>query len=98
MSNINEKDLSEFLESNLRSLNDIDDAVATSSAECNYEDYEEFTNSVDLTFFEQDLSGVLKERMLRILLASLFKIVIFSKETCRKRCNLGKEMRYSEYF
>lgn len=82
MSNINEKDLSEFLESNLRSLNDIDDAVATSSAECNYEDYEEFTNSVDLTFFRAR-SEWSSER---------------AKETCRKRCNLGKEMRYSEYF
>ncbi|CCD66189.1 Condensin-2 complex subunit hcp-6 [Caenorhabditis elegans] len=76
MSNINEKDLSEFLESNLRSLNDIDDAVATSSAECNYEDYEEFTNSVDLTFFEQDLSGVLKE------LKKLAESVVISGKKC----------------
>ncbi|CAI2312510.1 unnamed protein product [Caenorhabditis sp. 36 PRJEB53466] len=54
-------ELAQCLETHLTPLNEIDDSVATSSAECNYEDHETFTEAVDLTFFEQDLTEILKE-------------------------------------
>lgn len=57
-------ELAECFENYLAPLNDIDDSVASSSAECNYENFEEFTESVVSDFFEQDLTGIIKERML----------------------------------
>ena len=59
-------ELADCLSTYLRPLNDIDDNVATSSAEINYEDFEEFKNSTDLTFFEQDCKEILKECMKHI--------------------------------
>lgn len=60
-------------------LNDIDDAVGVTAADCNYEDFEEFTNNVDLEFFERDHVEILKE------LKKLAENVLISGEKCDVR-------------
>lgn len=75
MTTDNADHLSECLEG-LTRLNDIDDSVARSSAECNYEDFEEFTNTVDTEFFEQQHTDILKELKKRA------EKVLISEERC----------------
>uniref|UniRef100_A0A1I7UVC6 Condensin-2 complex subunit n=1 Tax=Caenorhabditis tropicalis TaxID=1561998 RepID=A0A1I7UVC6_9PELO len=74
-----ENELAECLSQPLRSLHDIDDEVATTSADCNYENYEEFTASVDMDFFQQDFRSFLKDLLKKT------ESVLTSKEKCDVR-------------
>lgn len=63
MTTESEKSLAECLGGHLISFNEIDDNIATSSTDCNFENYEEFTDSIDMEIFSSDFKPFLESLM-----------------------------------
>ncbi|EGT50715.1 hypothetical protein CAEBREN_01331 [Caenorhabditis brenneri] len=79
MATESDAELAECISTPLRPLNDIDDAVATSSSDCNYENYEEFIGATDMALFEEDYKDFLKELMKKT------ESILISGEKCDLR-------------